>query len=79
MKNVEFTHRIAEVDDIPAIIELMGLSISHNMKSFLSPSEIEAAKETMGVDHTLIDDQTYFIIETIHENKTIMVDCRICD
>jgi len=75
MKNVEFTHRIAEVDDIPAIIELMGLSISHNMKSFLSPSEIEAAKETMGVDHTLIDDQTYFIIETIHENKTIMVGC----
>ena len=33
------------------------------MKTFLSPEEIEAAKETMGVDQILLDDQTCFIIE----------------
>ncbi len=74
-KNIELTHRLATVSDIPSIIELMGLSISHNMKSFLSSTEIEAAKETMGVDRTLIDDQTYFVVETVHADKTLMVGC----
>ncbi len=53
----------------------MGLSISHNMKSFLSATEIEAAKETMGVDRTLIEDQTYFVIETIYADQVLMVGC----
>ncbi len=74
-KKLSLTHRIAKVSDIPSIIQLMGLSISGNMKSFLSPTEIEAAKETMGVDRSLIDDQTYFIIETIYENEVVMVGC----
>jgi len=71
----KFTHRIAGEDDKQSIIELMSLSITHNMKAFLSRSEIEAAKETMGVDQTLIDDQTYFVIETIHEGNTLLVGC----
>jgi GNAT superfamily N-acetyltransferase len=74
-ENIELTHRIAKVADIPSIIEIMGLSISQNMKSFLSPKEIEAAKETMGVDRTLIEDQTYFIIETMSAGKVEMVGC----
>ncbi len=74
-KKVELTHRIAKCSDIPSIIELMGLSISHNMKSFLSPTEIEAAKETMGVDRTLIDDETYFVIETIYADNPLMIGC----
>ena len=74
-KNIQLTHRIAIPDDVPSIIELMGLSISENMKSFLSVEEIEAAKETMGVDKTLLADQTYFVIETIHKDTTIMVGC----
>jgi len=43
------------------------------MKSFLSPTEIEAAKETIGVDRSLIDDQTYFVIETNYVDKIIMI------
>ncbi len=70
-----FTHRIAKQEDIPAIIKLMRDSIAHNMKAFLSKSEIEAAKETMGVDKTLIEDHTYFIIETKIENQIVMVGC----
>jgi len=74
-ENTKLTHRVANQNDVPAIIELMGLSISENMKSFLSVKEIEAAKETMGVDKTLLADQTYFVIETELNGQTIMVGC----
>ena len=75
MNEIKLIHRLAVFEDIPLIIELMRLSISQNMKSFLSPDEIEAAKETMGVDRTLIEDQTYFIIETTYDDKMVMVGC----
>lgn len=74
-KNIQLTHRLATTDDVPAIIDLMGLSIGENMKSFLSTEEIEAAKETMGVDKTLLSDQTYFVIESKLNDQTIMVGC----
>lgn len=72
---LELRHRIAGVADIPSIKQLMQLSIAENMKSFLSPAEIEAAKETMGVDKTLIEDGTYFLIEATHQGETILVGC----
>ena len=53
----------------------MQLSILENMKSFLSPAEIEAAQETMGVDWTLIEDETYFVVETVQNNKSLLVGC----
>lgn len=60
---------------MPSIIALMQLSIEENMKAFLSREEIEAAKETMGVDQTLIDDGTYFLIEAEQEGETVLVGC----
>ncbi len=72
---MEFNHRIATADDVPAIKELMGLSIEENMKAYLSSDEIEAAKETMGVDQTLIDDGTYFLIEADTDEGTVLVGC----
>ena len=72
---IEFSHRIAQVEDIPAIMELMSLAIAENMKAFLSATEIEAAKETMGVDQSLIDDQTYFLVETVKNGESILVGC----
>ncbi len=71
----DLTHRVASADDVPAIEDLMRLAISENMKAFLSPAEIEAAKETMGVDWTLINDGTYFIIEAEEDGETILVGC----
>ena len=71
----ELTHRVATADDVPAIEDLMRLAITENMKAFLSPQEIEAAKETMGVDWTLINDGTYFVIETERAGETTMVGC----
>jgi len=69
------SYRIATVSDIPAIRQLMQASIAENMKAYLSVTEIEAAKETMGVDNTLIEDGTYFLIETTSEGMTIPVGC----
>lgn len=75
MGKVAFTHRIAGNDDVPAIIALMQASIEVNMADFLSAEEIEAAKETMGVDQTLIDDGTYFLIETEVDGAPVLVGC----
>jgi GNAT superfamily N-acetyltransferase len=71
----KFSHRVAQQDDIPGIIHLMQLSIEENMKEFLSAEEIEANKESMGVDRTLIDDDTYFLIEADNKGETVMVGC----
>ena len=70
-----FTHRIATEADIPAIMEVMQASIAENMKDFLSEEEIAAAQATMGLDRTLLEDGTYFAIETEHEGETVMVAC----
>ena len=70
-----FSFRKATAADIPIIRQLMQLSIAENMKAFLSASEIESAKETMGVDQSLIEDGTYFLIETIHQGEAVLVGC----
>lgn len=71
----QFSHRIATNSDVPAIKHLMGLAIEENMKAFLSAAEIEAARETMGVDQTLIEDGTYFLIEADTDGETVLVGC----
>lgn len=70
-----FTHRLAGPDDLPAIAELMDLAIAGNMPAFLSAAEVEAARETMGLDMTLIQDQTYFLIEAMHNDTVCLVGC----
>ncbi|MEM9387230.1 MAG: GNAT family N-acetyltransferase [Pseudomonadota bacterium] len=70
-----FTHRIATNADIPAIKALMLAAIEGNMRAYLSVAEIEAAKETMGVDQTLIEDGTYFVIECEIDRAAVMVGC----
>lgn len=72
---IDLTHRLATPADVPEIIELMRVSILENMKSFLSSAEIEAAQETMGVDWTLIEDKTYFVVETVQDNRKTLVGC----
>ncbi len=71
----KFSHRLATQDDVSAILEVMKASISQNMREFLSDAEIIAAQETMGLDSTLIDDKTYFVIETMNPGGKVMVGC----
>ncbi len=75
MQKINFTHRIATKRDVHGIINLMQLSIEENMKEFLSAEQIEANKESMGVDQTLIDDGTYFVIEASEKGEAVMVGC----
>ena len=70
-----FTHRLAQPDDIPAIKALMQAAIEINMRGFLNEAEIKSASETMGVDNSLIEDQTYFLIETVERAQTVLVGC----
>lgn len=75
MEKSGFAHRVATHADVPIIMEIMHAAIAENMKAFLSAAEIAAAQETMGLDMTLIEDGTYFIIETTQEGETIPVAC----
>lgn len=74
-KDTRFSHRIATEADAPAIVALMKASIAENMKGFLTAEEIAAAQETMGLDTTLLEDGTYFVIETEQGGATVMAGC----
>ena len=75
MKESEFSCRVANNLDIPSITELMMLSIEINMKAFLSAEQIEANKESMGVDLTLIEDGSYFVVEASKRGDKFLVGC----
>src|SRR4029079_3627997 len=58
-----FTHRLAELDDVPALRALMNAAISELLKPFLNEAEVRASFSVMGLDTQLIRDGTYFCIE----------------
>lgn len=55
------THRLARLDDVPALQRLMDAAIRELLKNFLSSAEVEASFAVMGLDTQLIEDGTYFI------------------
>ena len=57
-----FEHRIANKEDQESIEKLMESSINQMLGKMLSLDQLEAAKESMGLDTTLIKDRTYFLI-----------------
>ena len=67
----EFTHKIATLDDIPAIEKLMTLSINKLLGPLLTKDQLEASFDSMGLDDQLIKDETYFMIYS----KNILVGC----
>ena len=58
-----FSHRLAQFDDLPALNALMTRSIEHLQHGFLSPEQVRASHQVMGLDTQLVTDQTYFLIE----------------
>lgn len=75
MPDIMLTHRIATEDDVSDLIELMQSAIEFNMCDFLTAEQIVAATESMGVDDTLIEDGTYFVVEATIDDITHMVGC----
>lgn len=59
-----FSHRLAERDDIAALRALMASAIRELQRGFLSADEIAASASIMGLDTQLIDDGTYFLVES---------------
>jgi len=58
------TIRHARTDDIPALEELIPLSVRALQSAHYSPAQIEAALgPVFGVDRQLIADGTYFVVE----------------
>lgn len=58
----ELTHRLATLDDAPAIAALMDRAIGELQRGFLSEVEIAASRAHMGLDTQLIRDRGYFLI-----------------
>ncbi len=62
MTTPKLTHRLAKDADLPALHRLMKRSITAFLPDFLSPEQVEASFEIMGVDSRLVADGTYFMV-----------------
>ena len=59
-----FTHRLAALDDLDALREVMRRSIETLQTGFLTPEQVVASHQVMGLDTQLIRDGTYFLLES---------------
>ncbi len=50
--------------DVPALIAVMDAAISELQRSFLDDAQIASSRAIMGIDTQLIDDGTYFVVES---------------
>ena len=62
--NQTLTYRLARRDDLDALKALMDAAIAELQKPFLDQSQIASSRAIMGLDTQLIDDGTYFIVES---------------
>jgi GNAT superfamily N-acetyltransferase len=56
--------RLARLEDADALQALMSAAITELQKPFLTPAQIAASRAIMGLDRQLIEDQTYFVVES---------------
>jgi GNAT superfamily N-acetyltransferase len=59
-----FTHRLATLDDLDALREIMRRSIETLQSDVLTPEQVRASHTVMGLDTQLIHDGTYFVVES---------------
>lgn len=58
-----FTHRIAKIEDLEALRAVMRRSIESLQTGFLTPEQVVASNQVMGLDSQLVRDGTYFVVE----------------
>ena len=58
------THRLAQRTDIDALRRLIDASIAELQKGFLDERQIASSRAIMGLDTQLVDDGTYFVVES---------------
>ncbi|MDY7085600.1 MAG: GNAT family N-acetyltransferase [Actinomycetota bacterium] len=61
---MSLTSRVATRDDVELLNGLVELAIAELLKGFLDDDQIHSSKAIMGLDTQLIDDGTYFVIES---------------
>jgi GNAT superfamily N-acetyltransferase len=61
--SVGLTHRIARLEDAPALAVVMDAAIAELQRSFLDPAQIASSRMIMGLDRQLLIDGTYFAVE----------------
>lgn len=59
-----FADRLATRQDLPALRPVIAAAITELQKAFLDPAQIEASRAIMGIDTQLVDDGTYFLVES---------------
>ena len=64
MDDGRLTHRLATLADLAMLRTLMDAAISELQKPFLDRGQIESSRTIMGLDTQLVEDHTYFIVET---------------
>jgi GNAT superfamily N-acetyltransferase len=58
------TSRLATHADIPSLTKLMDAAIDELQKGFLDEAQIRSSRAIMGLDKQLVDDGTYYVIES---------------
>jgi hypothetical protein len=61
---MEFTSRLAVPADVPELTALMDLAIAQLQRAFLDDAQIASSRAIMGIDTELIEDGTYFVVES---------------
>jgi hypothetical protein len=60
----ELTSRLAVRRDVPALTALMDAAIVELQRAYLDEAQIESSRAIMGIDTQLIDDGTYYVVES---------------
>jgi GNAT superfamily N-acetyltransferase len=72
---MSFVIRVATMEDVPALLELVEASVRGLQKDDYSPSQIDASiVSAFGVDRQLIEDETYFVV-TLDDAQETLVAC----
>ena len=58
----ELKIRLATAADLPVLRTIMAAAITENLKPFLPPELVRASEKVMGLDTTLVEDGTYWIV-----------------
>jgi GNAT superfamily N-acetyltransferase len=58
------TSRLARHTDVPALLPLIAAATTELLRPYLTDDQIRASRAVMGLDTQLIEDGTYFVVES---------------
>jgi GNAT superfamily N-acetyltransferase len=63
MSNPCLSYRLATLDDVPMLTQIMNAAIEQLQKPYLSCEQIASSRTIMGLDSQIVQDGTYFVVE----------------